>query len=147
MDIPTKLRLIGYLDRICPIRALKLKSRVIYRAFDAQLASAKANGKGDELGSLEQQRHWEVSEYEDKILAIRSRKLMEDADDLYVYIPDLQWESGNYGDRYLDRASASKLYLAVKEQRDKIREYRLKLAGACTGIIGALIGLIAVWKK
>jgi hypothetical protein len=120
---------------------------VIYRAFDAELAKAKADGKRDELGGLEQQRYWEISEYEDKILAIRSRKLMADANDLYVYIPDLQWETGNYGDRYLERASASKLYLAVKEQKDKVREYRLKLAGACTGLIGALIGLIAVWKK
>jgi len=147
MGIPTKLRLIGYLDRIFPIRALKWKSKVIYRAFDAELAKAKIDGNRDDLESLEQQRHWEISEYEDKILAIRSRKLTADANDLYVYIPDLQWETGNYGDRYLDKASASRLYLAVKEQKDKIREYRLKLAGACTGIIGALIGLIAIWKK
>jgi len=101
----------------------------------------------DQIRDFEQQRSWETDEYEDKILAIRSRKLTADADKLYVYIPDLQWEMGNYGDRYLERASASKLYLAVKEQKDKIREYRLKLAGACTGIIGALIGLVAVWKK
>jgi len=147
MDILKKLRLIGYLDKFIPIRALKWKSRVIYHAFDANLAKAKASGKMDQIRDFEQQRSWETDEYEDKILAIRSRKLTADADKLYVYIPDLQWEMGNYGDRYLERASASKLYLAVKEQKDKIREYRLKLAGACTGIIGALIGLVAVWKK
>ena len=147
MDIPKKLRLIGYFERVFPVWSLKWKSRVIHCAFDAELAKAKLDGKRDDFGGLEQQRHWETSEYEDKILAIRSRKLMADANRLYVYIPDLQWETGNHGDHYLKRVSASKLYLAVRKQKDKIREYRLKLAGACTGIIGALIGLIAVWKK
>ncbi len=72
---------------------------------------------------------------------------MAEAEGFYVYIPYLQWERGNYGDRYLDRPSLSTLYHAVKEQKDKVREYRLKLAGAITGIIGALIGLVAIWKR
>ena len=147
MRTSQKLRLLGYAERIFPICALKGQARVIYRAFDTDLAKAKASKNTDEFDSLEQQRHWETSEYEDRILAIQSRRLVADAERLYVYISDLQWERGNYGDRYLDRVSISELYHAVKKQKDEIREYRLKLAGAITGIIGALIGLIAVWKK
>jgi len=147
METRTKLHVLAYVERLFPIWALKRQAGVIYRAFDADLAKARANKNAGELDSLEQQRHWETSEYEDKILSIKSRRLVAAAEGLYLYIPDLQWEQGNYGDRYLDRASLSKLYHAVKEQKDKNREYRLKLAGAITGIIGALIGLIAVWKK
>ncbi len=135
------------MERLFPIWALKRQARVIYRAFDADLAKARASKDADEINSLEQQRYFETSEYEDRILSIQSRRLVADAENLYVYIPDLQWEHGNYGDRYLDRTSISKLYHAVKEQKDKNKEYRLKLAGAIIGIIGALIGLIAVLKK
>jgi hypothetical protein len=50
-------------------------------------------------------------------------------------------------ERYLSEASKSKLFYAVKEQKDKNREYRLRLAAVIIGMIGALTGLIAVWKK
>jgi hypothetical protein len=142
-----RFRLLGYMERLFPIWALKRQVHSVYRAFDADLAKAKASKNSGESESLEEQRHWEATEYEDKILSLKSRRLMAAAETLYLYIPDLLWEQGNYGDRYLDRASLSKPYHAVKEQRDKNREYRLKLAGAVTGIIGAMIGLVAVWKR
>jgi hypothetical protein len=47
----------------------------------------------------------------------------------------------------LTRHPRSKLYHAVKEQKDKKPGYRLKLAAALTGIIGALIGLFATILK
>jgi hypothetical protein len=147
MKTTSKIRLYGYLDRLFPIWALKRQARVIYQAFEADLAKAKAGGKTDEYESLWHDQHFETREYEDKILSIQSHSLQADAKSLFIYIPDLQWERGNYGDRYLDTASLSKLHHAVKEVKNNIREYRLKLAAALTGVIGVLIGLIAIWKK
>lgn len=120
---------------------------MIYHAFDADLAKAKASKDTNEYHSLLNQQGFEVAEYLQKLRSIRSRRLLMEAERLYIHIPDLKWEDGAYGEHYLDAASQSKLYYAVKEQKDKIREYRLKLATPITGIIGALIGLIAIWKK
>jgi hypothetical protein len=145
MDIQKKMRLLGYLEKIFPVWSLKWKISTICRAYDTDLKKA---GRGTEqFRDLEQQLNWETSEYKDKISALQSRKLTNEADSLYVYIPDLKWEQGNYGDRYLDTASMSKLYLSIREQKDKRREYYLKWAVAITGIIGSLIGLIAILKK
>jgi hypothetical protein len=72
---------------------------------------------------------------------------LRQAERLYIHIPDLEWEKGTFVERYLSEASKSKLFYAVKEQKDKNREYRLRLAAVIIGMIGALTGLIAVWKK
>jgi hypothetical protein len=107
----------------------------------------KAAGKNQVRNDIEQQRYWEVCQYEDRIASIRSRRLVAEAENFFIYLPDLICDQGNYGDRYLDKASISRLFHAVKEQKDKNRDYRLKMAGALTGIIDALIGLLAIWKK
>jgi len=113
------------------------------RAIEADLAKARAIKDSERVDRL----RVELLEYSDEIKLRRSRTLLREAERFYIHIPDLQWERGTFVDRYLTEASESKLYYAIKEQKDKNREYRLKLAGALIGIIGALIGLIAIWKK
>ena len=64
------------------------------------------------------------------------------------------WKDDQMGNRYLDETSESRLFHAIKDERYKTWEFRLKVLGvlgtlifALTGIIGSLIGLIAIWKK
>jgi hypothetical protein len=79
--------------------------------------------------------------------SIQSRRLWMNAQRLYIRLPNLKWEEGPYGDQSLNEESFSVLFHAVKEKRAKALDTRRKLAGAITGIIGTLIGLVAVWKK
>ena len=144
MKRETKLKLVLFWGRFFPIPALKMEARIVKRAHDAQLRAAKTK---QDRESIEFQRQDDACEYADAIASLQSRRLIAQAEDLFVYLPDLNWEQGNYGDRYLDKASLSRLFHAVKEQRDKNRDYRLRMASALTGIIGALIGVLAFLRK
>jgi hypothetical protein len=87
------------------------------------------------------------SEYWNRLAALRSRKLVGYAEKLYISVDDLKWEKDQYGNYYLDRASQSKLYRAIVEERRRNWDFRIKVIGALTGLIGTIIGLVAIWKK
>jgi len=124
--------------------ALKQQSRIMSRTYEISLKNAKTSAERQEL---EFEQYTDLSEYEEAIQTIHSRRLMAEARELFVFIPGLKWEQGQFGGRFLSEESLSKLHHAVKTQKESIRDYRLRLATAATGIIGALIGLLAVWKK
>jgi len=144
METQTRLKLLCSVGRLFPIWALRKQSSVVYNTYEAEL---KAASKNQDREFIEHQQYSEVREYEDRMASIQSRRLAAEAENLFIYLPDLTWEQGDYGDRYLDKPSLSRLFHAVKEQKIKIRDYRLKFAGAVTGINGGLIGLLAFWKK
>jgi hypothetical protein len=144
MKTETKLKVVRFWGRLFPIPALKMEARIVSDAHDATLKAAKTK---QDREVIEFQLQDDACEYADAIASIQSRKLAAQAEDLFVYLTDLKWEQGNYAERYLDRASLSRLFHAVKEQKDKNRDYRLRMAGALTGIIGALIGLLAILRK
>ncbi len=144
MKVQTKLRVFQFLQRLFPVWALKKQSSIVSRAFEIDLKHAR---NSDDRERLEYERYFELSEYDEAIQTIHSRRLMAGARELFIYIPDLKWEEGKWGGRFLDEESLSKLHHAVKAQKDSIRENQIKIATALIGIIGALIGLLAVWKK
>lgn len=141
MGIPKKLR---FLYRsLFRQRWLEQQVRVILVDLDQAMMSKDSERICNLRGSL--------VERLDELRSMQSRSLQREAERLYIHIPDLEWERGMFVDRYRSETSKSKLYYAVKEQKDKNREYHLRLAAvvipAIVGIIGALTGLIAVWKK
>jgi hypothetical protein len=144
MKIKTKLRLFNFLQRYLPIWSLRKQSRIVSRAFEADLRAAKTS---EERERLEYERYFELSEYDEAIQAIHTKKLLADARELFIFVPELKWETGQWGNRYLNEESLSTLHQAVKTQKDSIRDYRIRFASALTGIIGALIGLLAILKK
>lgn len=144
MALKTKLRIFNFLQRFFPIWSLKRQSSVVSRAFETDIRQAKTSEEREEL---EYGRYFELSEYDEAIQAIHSKRLTAEARELFVYIPDLQWETGKWGNRYLTEESLSRLHHAVKPQKDSIRDYRIRIISALTGVIGALIGLLAIWKK
>jgi hypothetical protein len=140
----TKLRFFSYLKRFFPIWALNRQASIVSRAFDAEVKQAKTY---EDRQGIESEQIFEISQYEEAIQMIQSQRLANEARKLYVYIPDLQWETGESGGRYLTEKSLSILYHAVKTQKDSIRDYRIRFISVLTGVIGALIGLLAMWKK
>lgn len=144
MNIKTKLRFFNFVQRFFPIWALRRQSEIVSRAFEADLRKAKST---EERERLEYEQYFELSEYDEAIQAIHTKRKLADARELFVHIPDLKWETGQWGSRYLNEESLSKLHQAIKSQKDSIRDYRIRFISALTGIIGALIGLLAIWKK
>ena len=140
----TKLRPFRFLQRFFPVWALRRQSHIVSRAFEIELRGAK---NSDDRERIEYERYFELSEFEEAIQTIHSRRLIAAARELFVYIPEMRWEDGQYGGRFLDQESISRLHHAVKTQKDSIRDYRLKWITAITGVIGALIGLLAILKN
>ncbi len=144
MKLQTKLALLHFLQRFFPVWVLKKQSRIVSRSFEVDLERARSSGDRERL---EYERYFELSEYDEAIQTIHSRRLMAQARELFIFIPDLKWEEGKWGGHFLCQESLSKLYHAVKAQRDSKREYRIRIVTAATGMIGALIGLFAIWKR
>lgn len=144
MNIKTKLRFFNFLQRYFPVWSLRKQSRIVSRAFEEDLRIAKTY---DDRERLEFEKYSELSEYDEAIQSIHTKRLLTDARELFVFVPDLKWETGQWGNRYLNEESLSRLHQAVNAQKDSIRDYRIRFASALTGIIGALIGLLAILKK
>lgn len=147
MTLQDKIRLLEHWKKLFPIATLKWQSSLVYHSFENEIAEARAEGNSSKVDSLDQERHFELQEYEDGISAIRTRRLLAKSRRLYLYLPDLKWERGAFGHSFLEAGSLSKLYNSIREESSSRAELRVKLIGALTGIIGALIGLAAVLKK
>jgi hypothetical protein len=101
----------------------------------------------DAADLIEYDAMFEVQQRTEELYEIQSHWLKEKARHLYITVPKLEWENGEYGSRFLTADSRAKLDAAVREQRDKRRDFWLRVIGALTGVIGALIGLFAFLKK
>lgn len=114
--------------------------------------------KGSEfLYKIGEDEHNEKRIYVDEIEQIKSRILCAKANRLGVPIPmdeDSWHESNVIGGRALTTKGFADLRAAVRKERNEkwsFWELRLKVIGAvltaATGAAGALIGLVAIWKK
>jgi len=140
-----KVRLLSKVRRVFPLWAIERQALVIEHAFDSDLAKAKEDSELRQ--SIIAQRNFEAGEYWHELAEFRSRKLANRAQKLYIPLDGLQWTDDGYGHRYLDAASQSQIYRAIREEGRKNWEFRIKVIGALTGLIGTIIGLVAVWKK
>jgi hypothetical protein len=149
ISVPAKIRVLDRVRRIFPEWAIRRQAGVIERAFASDLKKAKNNHV--ERENIISQLQFEVSEYTDALSSRRSARLIKKAQRLYIPFDDLEWVSGNFGHRYLDGKSESRLSKIVLEESRKALEFRLKIAGGIisllTGLVGAIIGLVAVLKK
>jgi hypothetical protein len=144
MDVPTKVRLLKRLGQIAPEWSLKRQALVIEHAFDSDLAVAKDTEARE---SVVMQRDFEAGEYWNALAALRSRRLVDRAQKLYVPLDGLKWDTDQYANRFLDNPSEGKLYRAIREEQRRTWDFRIKVIGALTGLIGTIIGLVAIWKR
>ena len=148
MKTATKIRLLNYAKKVFPTWAIERQARVIEHAWDSELKQAKNQGEREDIYA---HRRFEAEEYWGELAQFRSRKLTRLAQKLYIHLDNLEWETGNYGHRVLSDESERRLYHAVREERQKVWEFRLKVITAIgsllLGLIGALIGLVSVAKR
>lgn len=145
MDVPTKIRLLKRLGQIAPEWSLKRQGLVIEHAFDPDLAAAGNNLEARQ--SIVMQRDFEAGECWNALAALRSRRLVDRAQKLYVSLDGLKWDTDQYANRFLDNPSEAKLYRAIREEQRRTWDFRIKVIGALTGLIGTIIGLVAIWKR
>jgi len=121
---------------------------VIERAFDARMAKEKDLNVRANMAS---EREWEASEYWGALSEIRSHRLLARARKIYLAPEGMEWITDGFANRYLSDPSLSKLNKLVVEENRKTWEFRFKIigvaVGALTGLVGTLIGLVAIWKK
>jgi hypothetical protein len=144
VDVRTKLRLLNRVRKVFPEWAIERQAIVLEHAFDADLATAKNSEARQEL---EAQRDAESSEYWEQLAELQSHKLIRHANKRHIPLDGLIWHLGNYGNRYLDAKVRIRLYNAIREEKRKTWEFRMKLIGALTGLVGTIIGLVAILKR
>jgi hypothetical protein len=135
--------------------------RRIQRQYAAKYAAAEKEGKSkDELWALLTDKSGENRYVDESIIAAETSYLFEVAYRLRIPVPDYSnkelWVETSYvGHRQIltDKALADFRTAIRKEQNERWQylELRLKVLGVLltglTGAIGALIGLIAIYKK
>jgi hypothetical protein len=130
----------------------------IERAYDQDRREAKKENKSSEvLYRMGEDEHHEKRLYFEEIDQIKSQMLCAQANRLDVPIPqgDHSWYQSNIiGGRALTAEGFAELRAAVRKEQNERWSYwelRLKVLGAIltatTGVAGALIGLVAIWKK
>jgi len=127
---------------------MRRQALVIEHAFDSDIANEKNLNARNNIAS---QRYYEASEYWGALAEYRTHRLLERARRLYILPGEGKWETDGYANRYLDDDSLAKVYQLVVEANRKTWDFRLKVVGvvigSLTGLIGTLIGLVAIWKK
>jgi hypothetical protein len=143
-----KIRLLSQLKKIAPAWAMRRQALVVEHAFDSDMEKAKNFEARQVVASG---RYHEASEYWGALAEFRTQQLLERARKLYIVPDGVEWITDGYANRYLDDASLSKLNKLVLEETRETWEFRLKVIGgvigALTGLVGTVIGLVAVWKK
>lgn len=116
-------------------------------------AMKKAGVKGDDLDEAEYGVFMDEVYFEDRVYGEHTRYLLRVAHRLIVPIPSYSdeenWEDSNYdGMRYLVPGAIHKLRTAIRAEQKLRREtilMWLPAIGAITGLLGVIIGLVAVW--
>ena len=127
-------------------------------AYKKELEAARKEKKSrDEIYGIQQSEYQECRIYLDEIDQINTRLLCAQANRLGVPVPtdEGSWDESNIiGGRALTTKAFAELRTAMRKEQNERWAYwelRLKVLAAVftavTGAAGALIGLIAIWKK
>jgi hypothetical protein len=135
---------------------LRRRLRRINAPFDALLAKAKTH---DEKQMLLSDRHFEAYEVEEALEEIETKRILRQCFHLRIPVPrkpygegeDEVWErSVDSGKWFLKDEGILNLRKLIRDEKKERRDYwlgwLLPLITAGTGIIGAITGLVAVWR-
>ncbi|MCY1522713.1 hypothetical protein D9M68_575780 [compost metagenome] len=106
----------------------------------------------EKLEAIQQDQYFELSMLDDEIEVLASRHLLDLAHQLLLPIPAFQEEGGAWertthtGEFFLTRQAMKELRQSIREEEKARREGLVTWTAALVGLIGALTGLVSVWK-
>ena len=145
-------RLLAVGERLFPLRTLRWELRQFDRTYRKAIREAEgASAKRD----LEEQAQFEVQEITGAIDEIRSHRALRQAADEFIDCGSLMteddWVHGSFGNRFLKEKTLAAVNRSVRDAKRAKWEFRIKVIGGVigtlTGLVGAAIGLVAVWKR
>jgi hypothetical protein len=130
---------------------LQIERRKTQQFYSNAYRKAKQQNKGrqelDDIGAEEQ--HF-VETVDDEIAQLQSRYLKSKAEKLFLPVPEFslkseKWERSDVSGRYrLTRAAMLELRSAIRAERKESSELARSWLTGLTGLVGVLIGLLAV---
>ena len=138
---------------------LSLDRRRVWREWRAKYTKAQKDGKSQkELWALEEDRMRDETYVDDAIIEAETSYLIQMAHRLRVPQPDYFkeeiWKDSYTGKRCLTQAALADFRTAIRRELNERWQYwelRLKVLGVLltglTGAIGALIGLVATYRR
>jgi hypothetical protein len=117
---------------------------------DEEIHQARREGKkGEEIRLLEQEAHFEYTEYQDEIDALRTSYLRQKANKLVIPLPshddeEMWYRSQFSGDKLLTKKGYHTLFVDIMQRQKDIRDTYIPWIGALTGLLAAATGLLAL---
>ncbi|MGD0649986.1 MAG: hypothetical protein ABSA97_02395 [Verrucomicrobiia bacterium] len=128
----------------------------INRAYRREIAAVRKTGNRDEVDRIGGAWVGESAQIEEELNLLETRRLVNEAQRLRLPVPDKptgdteddNWIRGDLSEQWCLKAEGySKIRAQIRIEREERREALMALATIITGIIGALMGLVAVWRR
>jgi len=145
--------------RFFPIWLRRREAEKFERSFKPSLEKAKQDRDWEEQRRIQDEMFGYGREYWDEFHELETILLLRKASRLHVNVARSvedasNWHQGHFGHRYLVGDVFNEVHRLVVQGQRETWEFRLKIVGvvgtilaALTGIIGAVIGLVAVLKN
>lgn len=131
----------------------RLRSKTVGMFKQLQEKARKEKKPREDIQSLISEEIFEVDMIDDEIEILESRYLIESARQLILPIPDFDinsdtWKESKITRRFrLSKKAMVDMRSLVRKERKERREGIMLWLASLIGIIGALSGLLAVWKS
>lgn len=136
------------------LKKLQKRRRRLVAVYDAQIAKARKEKKPeDDSYSIYREMRFELEWVDEDIAKIHSAYLFEQAQKYLVPTPEFDRENGDwieseFGQTWrLSPKAMTALRSSIRAEQKERREYWRGFLGSATGVLGALIGLLAFLDK
>ncbi len=136
------------------LRGLQRKKGKILAGYKRDREQAERDKKArDEIENIDHLAMFESDVMDDEIESLASRYLIQSAQRLLLPIPiysldsDAWKKSEQTGRIRLTKSAMVRLRSEIRTERKQRRESAMLWIAALTGVLGALTGLLAVWKS
>ena len=150
-------RMLLFLSRLCP-RGLRLRIELdeTNRLYRRVIAEAERKNDPEEVNNLYSEWHSESAPIEEELQQVQTRRLVNKARRMLLPVPgipmdkseDENWIRGTFTRSWHLKAEGfTRVRAAIRAESKERREASIAWATLIIGILGALTGLVAVWRR